>query len=99
MPEFVLVICAPAVMSEKLLDQLMEVLVGPFDVGPVFTHGAAHGRMLPSELVSGRAAAVQAQVLVTGTQLNDLLSRFRAEMRGAGLRYWVTRLETQGEIE
>lgn len=99
MPEFVLVICAPADSGEKLLDLLMEVSDRPFEIGPMFTHGAAHGRMQAAELVSGRTAAVQAQVLVTSAQLVDLISRFRADMRGAGIRYWATPLEVQGEIE
>jgi len=99
MREFVLVVCAPADVGEKLLDLLMEVIETPFEIGPVFTHGASHGRMQAEELVTGRTAAMQAQVLVTGSQLEELVARLRTSMQGTGLRYWATRLEVQGEIE
>lgn len=99
MPEFLLVVCAPADLGEKLLDLLMEVFDSPFEIGPAFTHGASHSQMQAAELVTGRTAAVQAQVLVTGVQLEELVSRLRTTMRGTGLRYWATRLEVQGEIE
>lgn len=98
-PDYCLSICGPASVGEKLLDVLMEVIDAPFEIGPVFTHGAAHGRMQTNELVSGRAEAMQAQLLVSAAQLEALLARVREELPGAGLRYWATPLALQGEIE
>lgn len=98
-PDYCLTICGPAAVGEKVLDVLMEVIDAPFEIGPVFTHGAAHGRMQPDELVSGRAQAVQAQLLVSAAQLDKLLARFREELSGAGIRYWATPVALQGEIE
>lgn len=98
MPEFVFVACAPADVGDKLLDLLMEVIDTPFETSPVFTHGTSHGRMKAEELVTGRASALHAQVLVTESQLKELVARLRTTMPGTGLRYWATRLEVQGEI-
>lgn len=98
-PTLCLVIYGPAAVGEKLLDVLIEVIEGPFEIGPVFTHGAAHGLMQSHELVSGRAEAMQAQLLVNTHQLDALLARLKDELRGAGLRYWATSVAMQGEIE
>lgn len=94
-----LTVCAPAAVGEKLLDLLTEALDAPFEIGPMFTHGTGHGDMTNVELVSGRAEAVQAQLVIDEVQLEMLLARLREELRGAGVRYWATPVAMQGEIE
>lgn len=92
-------LCGSASAGDKLLDILMELIDGPFEIGSVFTHGAAHGCLQGDEIVTGRAAAIQAQLLVRPAQLETVLARLRQELAGVGLRYWVTPVVTRGEIE
>lgn len=99
-PKLCLTLLAPPSIEEKLLDVLLDA-VGEkvFTSVPAFNHGTSHGRLSNAELVLGRSAAVQVQILVTEEEMNQLLERLRAEFRGTGLRYWASALATEGELE
>lgn len=90
-------LCAPAV-EEKLLDLLLDA-TGSFTSVPAFSHGLSHGSLSNEELVMGRSASAQFQLLVTEDEMAALLQRLREELRGAGLRYWATAVAAEGEIE
>ena len=97
---FCLVLLCPPSVEEKLIDLLLgsegnEV----FTSVPTFSHGTAHGRFSNIEQVMGRSASVQVQIIVTQSELDDLLQRLRSEFRGTGLRYWASALALEGEIE
>jgi hypothetical protein len=91
-------ICPPAI-EEKLLDTLLATAGNEvFTSTPTFGHGTAPGRWSATEQVMGRSRAVQVQILLTATELAQLLTRLRADFAGAGLRYWVCPLSAEGEI-
>jgi hypothetical protein len=91
-------ICAPE-MQEKLLDTLL-LQVGDevFTSMPTFSHGTAPAGLNAMEQVLGRAQAVQVQILVTAAEQAQLLQQLGLRFPGAGLRYWVTPVLTEGVI-
>ena len=100
MPEFCLVVSCPISAEEGLLDVLLDAVGdSSFTSVPAFSHGAAQRGQSPADQVMGRSASVQMQILLTEQGLKDLLQRLRDEFRGAGLRWWVSLLATQGWIE
>ena len=100
MSRFCLVLLGAPSLEEKLLDMLLDAVGDEvFTSIPTFSHGTSHGRLSSVEQVMGRSAAVQIQILVTETEMADLLQRLREEFRGTGLRYWASALAAEGEVQ
>jgi hypothetical protein len=100
MSRFCLVLLGAPSLEEKLLDVLLDAVGDEvFTSIPTFSHGTSHGRLSSVEQVMGRSAAVQVQILVTETEMTDLVQRLREEFRGTGLRYWASALAAEGEIQ
>ncbi len=99
MSEFCLVLIAPPEVEEKLLDVLLAAVGNEvFTSTPSFSHGTAHGRLSSVEQVLGRSRSVQVQIVVTETEMAQLLQQLRASFAGTGLRYWALPLAAVGEI-
>ena len=99
MSEFCLVLIAPPEIEEKLLDVLLAAVGNEvFTSTPSFSHGTAHGRLSSVEQVLGRSRSVQVQIVVTETEMAQLLQQLRASFAGTGLRYWALPLAAVGEI-
>lgn len=100
MSKFCLTLLSPPAIDEKLLDLLLETSGSEvFTSVPTFSHGLLHARLSNEELVMGRSASAQFQIIVTEAEMGALLSRLREEFRGTGLRYWASPLSVEGEIE
>lgn len=99
MPKVCLTLLAPPSIKEKLLDMLLDATGEEvFTSTPTFNHGTSHGRLNSVELVLGRSASVQVQILVTEEAMSELLQRLREKFRGTGLRFWASALVVEGEI-
>lgn len=101
MTKFCLTLLSPPSVEEKLLDLLLEA-VGDAEVFtsvPTFSHGLAHSRLSKEELVMGRSASAQFQIIVTEAEMSALLQRMREQFRGTGMRFWASPLAIEGEIE
>ncbi len=100
MSKFCLTLLSPPSIEEKLLDLLLDAVGNEvFTSVPAFSHGLSHSRLSNEEQVMGRSASAQFQIIVTEQEMTALLQRMRDEFRGTGLRYWVSPLVTEGEIE
>lgn len=100
MAKFCLTLLSPPAVEEKLLDLLLDAVGDEvFTSVPTFSHGLSHSRLSNEELVMGRSASAQFQIVVTEQEMTVVLQRLRDEFRGTGLRYWASPLAAEGEIE
>lgn len=100
MPDVLLTLLLPPSLEEELLDLLlMSPDVQVFTSAATAAHGLAFGRLTANEQVLGRVDAVQLQAVVAQDRAASLLSELRRHYAGAGLRYWLTPVVAQGEIE
>lgn len=99
MADFCLTLICPPTVEEKLLDVLLANAGSEvFTSTPTHSHGSGQQRLSATEQVMGRSRAVQVQILLTATELAQMLTRLRADFAGAGLRYWVCPLSAEGEV-
>ena len=98
--KFCLTLLSPPSIEEKLLDLLLDAVGSEvFTSAPAFSHGLSHASLSNVEQVMGRSASAQVQIIVTESEMQDLLQRLRDEFRGTGLRFWASALVLEGEIE
>ena len=100
MSELCLTLLCPPAIEEKLLDLILllpHAVV--FTSAPTAAHGLAPGQLTQTEQVLGRAFATQVQVIVPDADKDSLLNSIKAQLGGAGLRYWVTPVAETGEIK
>ena len=91
-------LCPPAV-EEKLLDLLlMSPHASVFTSTPTAAHGLAFNNLNQTEQVLGRGFATQVQVIIARADQLALLDAIKAQLAGAGLRYWVTPVLDAGDI-
>jgi hypothetical protein len=91
-------LCPPAV-EEKLLDLLlMSPNASVFTSTPTAAHGMAFNALSQTEQVLGRSFATQVQVIIASADKDALLQAIKAQLAGAGLRYWITPVVEAGDI-
>jgi len=89
----------PQAVEERAVDLLLSLVdAGVFTSAPAHAHGFAHGRLNAAEQVSGRSEAGLIQLVLPGAQLQRVLDELQRELRGSGLRYWVSPLLSRGEL-
>jgi len=100
MPKSCLTLLCSPLVEEKLLDLLLdEINEEVFTSVPTFSHGMAHGRLSSVERVMGRSQAIQVQILVSDDERARLLPLLRERFVGTGLRYWLSPVAEEGEIQ
>ncbi|MBV8036188.1 DUF3240 family protein [Roseateles sp.] len=90
----------PRAAEERVLDALLALgEAGVFTSLQAHAHGFAHGRLSAAEQVSGHSEASLVQVFVAAGRLDALLGELARQLAQAGVRYWVTSVERQGEFQ
>lgn len=90
----------PLAVEERALDLLLSLgESGVFTSAPANAHGFAHGRLSPAEQVSGRSEASLVHLLLPRAQLDALLAELQRGLARSGVRYWVTDVQSQGELQ
>lgn len=89
----------PLAVEERAVDLLLaRGEAGVFTSAPTRAHGFAHGRLSAAEQVSGRSEATLIHLVLPQSELDALLDELRRELRGSGVRHWVTAVLAQGEL-
>jgi hypothetical protein len=99
MSDLCLTLLCPPAAEEKLFDLLlMSAKSSVFTSAPTAAHGIALNALSQTEQVLGRSFATQVQVIIASADKDDLLTAIRAQLAGAGLRYWTTTVLEAGDI-
>jgi soluble P-type ATPase len=99
MSELCLTLLCPPAVEEKLLDLLLlSAKTRVFTSVPIAAHGLALNALSQTEQVLGRSFATQVQVIIASADKEALLAAIRAQLAGAGLRYWTTPVVEAGDI-
>ncbi len=99
MSDLCLTLLCPPSVEEKLLDLLlMSPHASVFTSTPTAAHGLAFNNLNQTEQVLGRGFATQIQVFIGSADQLALLEAIKAQLAGAGLRYWITPVLDAGEI-
>ena len=89
----------PVAVEERAIDWLLaRGEAGVFTSAPTRAHGFAHGRLSASEQVSGRSEASLIHLVLPQEQVEGLLAELGRELKGCGVRHWVTAVLQQGEL-
>ncbi len=89
----------PLAVEERVVDLLLaRGEAGVFTSAPTRAHGFAHGRLSAAEQVSGRSEASLVHLILPADEVDELLEELRRELRGSGVRHWVTAVLTHGEL-
>lgn len=89
----------PAAVEERAVDLLLaRGEAGVFTSAPTRAHGFAHGRLSAAEQVSGRSEATLIHLVLPQSEVDELLEELRRELRGSGVRHWVTAVLNHGEL-
>ncbi|SPB14124.1 hypothetical protein NOV72_01373 [Caballeronia novacaledonica] len=99
MDEYCLTIICPPTVEERLLDTLLATPgCDLFTSTPTHSHGMAPARLALAEQVMGRSRAIQVQVLLNKTELDELNALLKNSFAGVGLRYWAIPVTINGEL-
>lgn len=95
-----LILIAPPELEESLVDWLLarDELSG-FTGQPAFGHSRAHGGFSLVEQVTGRQRRITYHVQTDEQTARTLLAALRADLAGAGIRYWLQPLIEAGRID
>ena len=89
----------PLGVEERAIDVLLaRGEAGVFTSAPTRAHGFAHGRLSAAEQVSGRSDASLIHLVLPLLEVDGLLADLQRELRGSGVRHWVTPVLRQGEL-
>lgn len=99
MTHVVLTVVCPPAAEERLWDFLLIAQeTGVFTSARVSGHGVHPMQLDVTEQVAGRVREIMFQLVLTAESAQALLSRLRAELQGAALRYWLLPVLESGEI-
>ncbi|MCG2585632.1 DUF3240 family protein [Massilia sp. TS11] len=97
MNELCLTLLCPPAVEEKVLDLLLLTPeVTSYTSNPTSAHGIAPDNLDESEQVLGRARATLVLAVFGADAQASLLARLAAELRGSGVRYWITPILASG---
>lgn len=89
----------PLAVEERAVDLLLaRGGAGVFTSAPTRAHGFAHGRLNAAEQVSGRSEATLIHLVLPLSEVDELLDALQRELRGSGVRHWVTAVMKHGEL-
>lgn len=90
----------PLAVEDRAIDLLLaRGESGVFTSAPTRAHGFAHGRLNAAEQVSGRSEASLIHLVLPLGEVDALLEALQSELRGSGVRHWVTPVLHHGELK
>ncbi len=96
---YLITVNVPPSLEESMVDCLLtfETAQG-FSSFPVSAHDHRNLGMSLAEQVTGRQRKIRFQMYIDKQHVAALLSKIKADFKGAGLHYWVVPVLEHGEI-
>ena len=100
MSDLLLTLLCPRALEESLLDTLIHIEGIPvLSATPSEFHALRADTLTQAEQVLGFAKATEVRLLVSSSQMPELLETLKKQFAGIGLRYWTTPVLDSGDFK